>query len=55
MCDLIDREETIDAIIKYAKWLWETYHETCSLAGLIDTIYNVPSAEHRRKKGEDNE
>ena len=45
MSDLIDRQAAKEAITKYAKWLWETYHEPCNLAGIIDTVDNVPTAE----------
>lgn len=44
MSDLIGRQAAIDAVTKYAKFLWETYHETCNIAGMIDAIDCVPIA-----------
>ena len=43
--DLIERQAVIEAIINYAKFLWDNYHETCPLAGMIDTIDALPTAE----------
>ena len=45
MSDLISREAAIEAITNYAKFLWDNYHETCPLAGMIDTIDALPTAE----------
>ena len=43
--DLISREAAIEAITNYAKFLWDNYHETCNLAGMIDAIEALPTAE----------
>lgn len=45
MSDLIDRQAAIDAITNYAKFLWEKFHETGNLAGMIEAIEGVPSAQ----------
>lgn len=47
MNDLISRNAAIEAITNYAKFLWDNYHETCHLAGMIDTIDALPTAEPR--------
>lgn len=44
---VIFREDAIEAITNYAKFLWDNYHETCHLAGMIDTIDALPTAEPR--------
>jgi hypothetical protein len=44
---VIFREDAIEAITNYAKFLWDNYHETCHLAGMIDTIDALPAAEPR--------
>lgn len=43
--DSISREAAIEAITNYAKFLWDNYHETCNLAGMIDAIEALPTAE----------
>lgn len=43
--ELISREAAIEAITNYAKFLWDNYHETCNLAGMIDAIEALPTAE----------
>lgn len=43
--ELISREDAIEAITNYAKFLWDNYHETCHLAGMIDAIDSLPTAE----------
>lgn len=43
--DCISRQDAIEAITNYAKFLWDNYHETCHLAGMIDTIDALPTAE----------
>lgn len=43
--ELISREAAIEAITNYAKFLWDNFHETCPLAGMIDTIDALPAAE----------
>lgn len=56
MEDLISREEAVKAVQQHAKFLWERYHETCNLAGLLDAIYSVPTYnnnEEERKKSDD--
>lgn len=45
MSDLIDRGQAMDAIIDYGKYLWERFHEPCHLAGMLNAIENVPSAQ----------
>lgn len=43
--ELISREAAIEAMTNYAKFLWDNYHETCNLAGMIDAIEALPTAE----------
>ena len=43
--ELISRDAAIEAITNYAKFLWDNFHETCNLAGIIDTINALPTAE----------
>ena len=43
--ELISREAAIEAITNYAKFLWDNFHETCPLAGMIDAIEALPTAE----------
>lgn len=40
---LIDADDAIEAITNYAKFLWDNYHETCHLAGMIDAIDSLPT------------
>ena len=42
--DLIDRQAAIDAVKKYAKFLWERFNGTCNIPGIIDAIEHVPPA-----------
>lgn len=45
MDDLISRQVATDALTQYAKFLWEKYNEPCNLAGMIDAVDGVPSAD----------
>ncbi len=45
MDDLISRRAAIDAVVKYAAWLWERFNETCNVAGVADALRDVPSAQ----------
>ncbi len=49
--DLISRRAAIDAVVKYATWLWERFHETCNVVGVSDALREVPTAqpEYRQK------
>lgn len=51
MSDLIDRQAAIDAVTEHAKWLWKTWRETISLAGIIEVISNLPSAQPEQPTG----
>lgn len=45
---VIFREDAIEAITNYAKFLWDNYYERCNLAdltGMIDVIEALPTAE----------
>lgn len=42
---IIYADDAIDAITNYSKFLWNNYHETCNLAGMIDAIEGLPSAQ----------
>jgi hypothetical protein len=48
---IIYADDAIDAITNYGKFLWDNFHETCNLAGMIDAIRNLPSAQSKQKKG----
>lgn len=51
--DLIRRQAAIEAITNYAKFLWDKFHETCNLAGMIEAIEGVPSAEPKQRYTEE--
>lgn len=51
MDDLISRQDAKDALVEYARFLWDRFHEHCNLAGMLDAIDNVPPA--REKNGEE--
>lgn len=42
---IIYADDAIDAITNYGKFLWNNFHETCNLAGMIDAIETLPSAQ----------
>ena len=42
---IIYADDAINAITNYAKFLWNNFHETCNLAGMIDAIETLPSAD----------
>ena len=51
--DAISRQAAIEAITNYAKFLWDKFHETCNLAGMIEAIEGVPSAEPKQRYTEE--
>jgi hypothetical protein len=51
--DLIERQDAIDAVIKYAQFLWDRFHEHCNLAGMIDAINSVPQKKDEWIRAED--
>ncbi len=45
MSDYISREAATKAVIDYAQWLWDRFHETCNVPGVTDAIRAVSSAD----------
>ena len=53
MSDLIERQDAINAIIEYARFLLDRFHEPCNLAGMIDAINSVPQKKDEWISAED--
>lgn len=43
--DTINRAAAIDSVTKYGAWLWKTFHESCHISGIIESIENIPSTD----------